>query len=142
MQEDGRARLHVRRSKTDPEAEGAVLYNGPKAAKALVPIVPDGCATVKPVYVGVLAVGQTDRRSVNAAAKAAGQGDGFTDRRGRTGDDPEPGGRRGGAARADAGRLVEESSRLPAAPSARLPDAGPLLGITKLARHEKAVEDS
>ena len=44
MQEDGSARIHVCRSKTDPEAEGAVLYIGPDAAAALVSIMPEGFA--------------------------------------------------------------------------------------------------
>ena len=32
VQEDGSARLHVRRSNTDPEGESAVLYVGSEAA--------------------------------------------------------------------------------------------------------------
>ena len=84
-QEDGSARLHVRRSKTDPEAEGAVLYIGPDAAAALVAIMPEGFAVVDPsTLVFGLSASQIGRR-VNAAAKAAGLGDGFTGHSGRVG---------------------------------------------------------
>ena len=41
LQEDGSARLHVRRSKTDPEAEGVVLYIGQEATQALQAIMPE-----------------------------------------------------------------------------------------------------
>ena len=78
IQDDGSARIHVRRSKTDPEAEGAVLYIGPDAAAALVAIMPEGFAMVDataPVF--GLSESQIGRR-VNAEAKAAGLGEGFT----------------------------------------------------------------
>ena len=98
LQDDGSARIHVRRSKTDPEAEGAVLYIGPDAAAALVAILPEGFAVVDPsTTVFGLSESQIGRR-VNAAAKAAGLGDGFTGHSGRG----------GGAARADDRRPVEE----------------------------------
>ena len=85
MQEDGSARIHVRRSKTDPEAEGAVLYIGADAAAALVAIMPEGFAVVDPsMPVFGLSASQIGRR-VNAAAKAAGLGDGFTGHSGRVG---------------------------------------------------------
>ena len=85
VQEDGSARLHVRRSKTDPEAEGAVLYIGSEAAAALVAIMPEGFAVVDPsTPVFELSESQIGRR-VNAAAKAAGLGDGFTGHSGRVG---------------------------------------------------------
>ena len=85
IQEDGSARLHVRRSKTDPEAEGAVLYTGSDAAAALVAIMPEGFAVVDaaaPVF--GLSASQIGRR-VDAAAKAAGLGEGFTGHSGRVG---------------------------------------------------------
>ena len=85
VQDDGSARIQVRRSKTDPEAEGAVLYIGPEAASALVAIMPEGFAVVgaaAPVF--GLSASQIGRR-VNAAAKAAGLGDGFTGHSGRVG---------------------------------------------------------
>ena len=83
IQEDGSARIHVRRSKTDPEAEGAVLYIGPDAAAALVAIMPEGFAVVDPeALVFGLSASQIGRR-VSAAAKAAGLGDGFTGHSGR-----------------------------------------------------------
>ena len=85
VQEDGSARLHVRRSKTDPEAEGAVLYIGSEAAAALVAIMPEGFAVVNPsTPVFGLSASQIGRR-VNAAAKAAGLGEGFTGHSGRVG---------------------------------------------------------
>ena len=85
VQDDGSARIQMRRSKTDPEAEGAVLYIGPEAASALVAIMPEGFAVVDaaaPVF--GLSASQIGRR-VNAAAKAAGLGDGFTGHSGRVG---------------------------------------------------------
>ena len=85
LQEDGAARIHVRRSKIDPEAEGAVLYIGPEAAAALVAIMPEGIAVMDPsTPVFGLSASQIGRR-VNAAAKAAGLGDGFTGHSGRVG---------------------------------------------------------
>ena len=85
IQEDGSARLHVRRSKTDPEAEGAALYIGSDAASALVAIKSEGFAVVDPsTPVFGLSASQIGRR-VNAAAKAAGLGDGFTGHSGRVG---------------------------------------------------------
>ena len=48
LQEDGSARLHVRRSKTDPEAEGVVLYIGQEATQALQAIMPEDTAVVDP----------------------------------------------------------------------------------------------
>ena len=48
IQGRGSARLHVRRSKTDPEAEGAALYIGSDAASALVAIMSEGFAVVDP----------------------------------------------------------------------------------------------
>ena len=85
MQEDGSARIHVRRSKTDPEAEGAVLYIGPDAALALVAIMPEGFAVVDPsMPVFGLSASQIGRR-LTAAAKAAGLGEGFTGHSGRVG---------------------------------------------------------
>ena len=80
MPEDGSARIHVRRSKTGPDAEGTVLYIGPNAARALAAIMPEGFAVVDPSKpVSGLSTRQIGRR-VNAAAKAAGLGDGFTGR--------------------------------------------------------------
>ena len=80
MQEDGAARLHVHWLKTDQEAEGAVLYIGPDAAAALVAIMPESFAVVDPsTPVFGLSASQIGRR-VNAAAKAAGLGDGHSGR--------------------------------------------------------------
>ena len=48
LQDDGSARIHVRRSKTDQEAEGAVLYIGPEAAAAMQAIMPEAAAVGDP----------------------------------------------------------------------------------------------
>ncbi len=80
-----RRRIHVRRSKTDPEAEGAVLYIGEEAALALQWILPEDVAVADPAApVFGLSASQIVRR-VSAAAKAAGLGDGFTGHSGRVG---------------------------------------------------------
>ena len=80
-----KARIHVRRSKTDPEAEGAVLYIGPETAVALVAIMPEGIAVMDPSAPAFwLADSQIGRR-VNAAAKAVGLGEGFTSHSGLVG---------------------------------------------------------
>ena len=85
LQEDGSARLHVRRSKTDPEAEGVVLYIGQEATLALQAIMPEDTAVVDPARrVFELSASQIGRR-VNGAAKAAGLGEGFTGHSGRVG---------------------------------------------------------
>ena len=85
LQEDGAALLHVRRSKTDPDAEGAVLYIGQAAAQTLRAITPEDAAVVDPAApVFGLSAGQIGRR-VNATALAAGLGDGFTGHSGRVG---------------------------------------------------------
>ena len=85
LQEDGSARLHVRRSKTDPEAEGVVLYIGQEATQALQAIMPEDTAVVDPAApVFELSASQIGRR-IDAAAKAAGLGEGFTGHSGRVG---------------------------------------------------------
>ena len=85
LQEDGSARLHVRRSKTDPEAEGVVLYIGQEATQALQAIMPEDTAGVDPARrVFELSASQIGRR-IDAAAKAAGLGEGFTGHSGRVG---------------------------------------------------------
>ena len=85
IQDDGSAWIHVRRSKTDPEAEGAVLYIGEEAALALQWILPEDVAVADPAApVFGLSASQIGRR-VSAAAKAAGLGDGLTGHSGRVG---------------------------------------------------------
>ena len=85
FQGDGAALLHVRRSKTDPEAEGVVLYIGQEAALALQAIMPEDAAVVDPAApVFGFSASQIGRR-VKAAAQAAGLGDGFTGHSGRVG---------------------------------------------------------
>ena len=85
IQEGGSALLHVRRSKTDQEAEGAVQYIGWEATEALVSIMPEGLAAVDPsTPVFGLSESQIGRR-VRAACQSAGLGDGFTGHSGRVG---------------------------------------------------------
>ena len=80
LQEDGAALLHVRRSKTEAEAEGVVLYIGQAAALALQSIIPEDAAEVDPAApVFGLSASQIGRR-VKAAAKAASLGEGFSGR--------------------------------------------------------------
>ena len=68
LQEDGVALLHIRRSKTDPEAEGAVLYVGQAAAQALQAIMPEDAGVVDPAApVFGLSASQIGRR-IDAAA--------------------------------------------------------------------------
>ena len=89
LQEDGSARLHVRGSKTDPEAEGVVLYIGQAATQALQAIMPEDTAVVDPAApVFGLSASQIGRRidaAAKAAGKAAGLGEGFTGHSGRVG---------------------------------------------------------
>ena len=85
LQADGSARVHVRRSKTDPEAEGVTLYVGHAATAALLATLPEASETVDPgTPVFGLSESQIGRR-VRAAALAAGLGDGFTGHSGRVG---------------------------------------------------------
>ena len=85
FREDGSALLQVRRSKTDPEGEGVVLYIGQEAAQALQALLPEGEAAVDPAApVFGLSASQIGRR-VKAAAQAAGLGEGFTGHSGRVG---------------------------------------------------------
>ena len=85
FREDGSALLQVRRSKTDPEAEGVVLYIGQEAAQALRALMPEGAAVVDPEStVFGLSASQIGRR-IKAAAQAAGLGEGFTGHSGRVG---------------------------------------------------------
>ena len=84
LRDDGSALLQVRRSKTDPTAEGVVLYIGREAAQALMAIRPAQqlLDASKPVF--GLSPRQIGRR-VQAAARAAGLGEGFTGHSGRVG---------------------------------------------------------
>ena len=84
FKEDGSALLQVRRSKTDQEAEGVVLYIGRSAAAALRALAPDEGPVDPGAPVFGLSARQIGRR-VRDAAKAAGLGDGFTGHSGRVG---------------------------------------------------------
>ena len=79
---DGSGLLTVRRSKTDPEAEGSVRYLPREALRALAAIRPEGAGPGGPVF--GLSGRQVGRR-VAAAARAAGLGEGFSGHSGRVG---------------------------------------------------------
>ena len=84
LRENGTALLQVRRSKTDPEGEGVVLYIGKEAGEALRAIRPTEELLDQNAPVFGLSAKQIGRR-VQAAAKAAGLGEGFTGHSGRVG---------------------------------------------------------
>ena len=84
FRDDGAALITLRRSKTDQEAEGVVLYVGREAAQALLAIRPaaERLDPREPVF------GMTARHignRIKAAAMAAGLGEGFTGHSGRVG---------------------------------------------------------
>jgi len=84
FRDDGAALITLRRSKTDQEAEGVVLYVGREAAQALLAIRP-APDLLDP---GASVFGMTTRnigKRVTAAAEAAGLGDGYTGHSGRVG---------------------------------------------------------
>ena len=84
FRDNGSALLRLRRSKTDQEAEGVVLYVGREAAQALLAIRP----AQELLNPGESVFGMTTRHignRVRAAAKAAGLGEGFTGHSGRVG---------------------------------------------------------
>ena len=81
---DGAALVTLRRSKTDQEAEGTVLYVGREAAQALQAIRP----APELLNQGASVFGMTTRHignRVRAATKAAGLGEGYTGHSGRVG---------------------------------------------------------
>ena len=78
------ALLQGRRSKTDPEGEGVVLYIGKEADEALRALRP----TDELLHLNTPVFGLSSRQvgwRVDAAAKAAGLGEGFTGHSGRVG---------------------------------------------------------
>ena len=81
---DGSARLLVERSKGDQEGQGAVLYIGTAAVKALLAIRPADAVIPADTSIFGLSASQIGRR-VKAAARAAGLGEGFTGHSGRVG---------------------------------------------------------
>ena len=84
LRENGSALINVRRSKTDPEAEGVTLYIGPQAGQSLKAIKPAEELLDRNTPVFGLSPRQIGRR-VNAAARAAGLGEGYTGHSGRVG---------------------------------------------------------
>ena len=78
----GHALITIHRSKTDQEGEGAVLYIGRQAARALLAVRPDNPVTEQQVF-GISARQMANR--IKAATEAAGLGDGFTGHSGRVG---------------------------------------------------------
>ena len=84
FRDDGAALVTLRRSKTDQEAEGTVLYVGREAAQALQAIRP----APELLNQGASVFGMTTRHignRIRAAAKAAGLGEGYTGHSGRVG---------------------------------------------------------
>ena len=79
---DGSGLLAVRRGKTDPEAEGRACYLPRAAMEALAGIRPEGAGPEDPVF-GLS--GRQIGRRVEAAARAAGLGEGFSGHSGRVG---------------------------------------------------------
>ena len=84
LRENGSSLINIRRSKTDPEAEGVTLYIGPQAGEALNGNRPAEELLDRTTPVFGLSPRQIGRR-VNSAAKAAGLGEGFTGHSGRVG---------------------------------------------------------
>lgn len=80
--EDGSGRLSVRRSKTDQEGQGTVVYLSPQALADLDAIKPDGAAASEPVF--GLGPAQLSRR-IAAAARHAGLEGTFSGHSGRVG---------------------------------------------------------
>ena len=84
FRDDRAALITLRRSKTDQEAEGVVLYIGTEASQALLDIRP----APELLDPGASIFGMTTRHignRVRAAAKAAGLGEGYTGHSGRVG---------------------------------------------------------
>ncbi len=84
LRDNGTALITIRRSKTDPDAEGVTLYIGPRAGEALMAIRPAAELLDRNTSVFELSPRQIGRR-VSAAAKAAGLGERFTGHSGRVG---------------------------------------------------------
>ena len=84
FRDDGAALITLRRSKTDQEAEGVVLYLGREAAQALQAIRPAPELLDLDTSVFRMSTRNIGKR-VTAAAKAAGLGDGYTGHSGRVG---------------------------------------------------------
>ena len=79
---DGSGVATVRRSKTDPDGEGQAVYLGPAAMSALAAIRPADVDGAAPIF--GLSVRQLNRR-IQAMARAAGLGEGFSGHSGRVG---------------------------------------------------------
>ena len=79
---DGSGIATVRRSKTDPESQGQAVYLGQAAMTALAAIRPADVDGAAPIF--GLSVRQLPRR-IQAMARAAGLGEGFSGHSGRVG---------------------------------------------------------
>ena len=84
LRDNGSGLLEVRRSKTDPDGKGVVLYIGDEADEALRAIRPVEQLLDLNAPIFGLSARQIGRR-VQAAALAAGLGEGFTGHSGRVG---------------------------------------------------------
>ena len=78
IQADGSSRLNIRRSKTDREGEGAILFISPTTTKALMRICLQGEKNSERMF-------PFTEQHIRHRIKAAGLGDGFSGRRSRVG---------------------------------------------------------
>ena len=122
LRDNGTGLLQLNRSKTDQEGEGVVLYIGREAAAALRAIRPAEQLVDPKTSVFGLSARQIGRR-VQAAALAAGLGEGYHRPQRPRGHGPGPGEEWGGAAGADDRGTVEELQD--AGPVHRAPGGGP-----------------
>ena len=108
FQENGAALLQVRRSKTDPEAEGVVLYVGQEASQAPRALLPEGAGGGGPGVDSIRTLRQPGRPEGQGRGRGRGPGRRLHRPLGSRGDGPGPGRHRRGPARPDDRRPVEE----------------------------------
>ena len=128
---DGSGIATVRRSKTDPESQGQAVYLGQAAMTALAAIRPADVDGAAPIF--GLSVRQLPRR-IQAMARAAGLGEGFSGHSGRVGmaqdltasgaEAARADGRRSVAVAPDAGAVHREASPGPGCGLQVLPGEG------------------
>ena len=128
---DGSGIATVRRSKTDPESQGQAVYLGQAAMTALAAIRPADVDGAAPIF--GLSVRQLNRR-IQAMARAAGLGEGFSGHSGRVGmaqdltasgaEAARADGRRSVAVAPDAGAVHREASPGPGCGLQVLPGEG------------------
>ena len=107
LRENGSALINVRRSKTDPEAEGVTLYIGPQAGQALQGH-QAGRGAVGPKHAGLRVVTPADRPESRCRSPGRGPGRRLHRPQRPRGHGPGPGQDRRRIASADDRRTVEE----------------------------------